>query len=161
MELTAKPTDRLTLGLSYAYTYTDIPVTANPIPGTTFGVLTKVYTVFTPKNAVSGSVDYKAPIGGAGTKLRLHVDANYSDPVYSFQSEDVLTKSGFVVNGRLSLADIPVTDNGQKVTVAAWVRNLFDEAHIYRRSNANNNTLGSYANFNPPRTFGLEASVKF
>lgn len=161
VELTAKPTDSLTLGLSYAYTYTDIPATPNPLPGPTHGVLTKVFTVFTPKNAISGSLDYETPIGGAGTRVRLHLDANYSDPVYSFQSEDVLTDSGFVVNGRLSLADIPMSDNGQRVTVAAWVRNLFDEAHIYRRSNANNNSIGSYANFNPPRTFGIEAAVKF
>ncbi len=161
VELTAKPTDSLTLGVSYAYTYADIPAMANPLPGPTHGVLTKVYTVFTPKNAVSGSIDYETPIGGAGARLRLHLDANYSDPVYSFQSEDVMTESGFVVNGRLSLADIPMTDNGQKLTVAAWVRNLFNEDHIYRRSDANNNTLGSYANFNPPRTFGLEAIVNF
>lgn len=161
VELTVKPTDSLTLGMSYAYTYTDIPLTPNPLPGANFGQLTKVFTVFTPKNAVSGSLDYETPIGGAGTKLRLHLDANYSDPVYSFQSEDVLTESGFVVNGRLSLADIPMSDRGQRFTVAAWARNLFNEAHIYRRSNANNATLGSYANFNPPRTFGLEAIVNF
>ena len=161
VELTAKPTDNLTLGVSYAYTYTDIPATPNPLPGQTNGVLTKVFTVFTPKNALSGSLDYDLPIGSAGARVRLHLDANYADPVYSFQSEDVMTESSFIVNGRLSLADIPMNDHGQRVTVAAWVRNLFDEAHIYRRSNANNNSIGSYANFNPPRTFGLEASVNF
>lgn len=48
-----------------------------------------------------------------------------------------------------------------------------NESHIYRRSNANgslvtvlnSNTqstvLGDYANFNPPRTFGIEATIKF
>ena len=39
--------------------------------------------------------------------------------------------------------------------------NLFDEEHIYRRSNANGNVLGDYANFNPPRTFGVQATVNF
>ena len=38
---------------------------------------------------------------------------------------------------------------------------LLVEPHIYRRSAANAGVLGDYGNFNPPRTFGLEASVNF
>ncbi|MEO6718372.1 MAG: TonB-dependent receptor [Novosphingobium sp.] len=160
-ELTAKPFPNATMGVSYAYTYTDIPLTANPNPGPTFGVLTQVFVVYTPRNAVSGYFDYDLPIGSAGTKLRLHVDANYADEQYSFQAENVLAEPSFIVNGRLALADIPLNDHGQSVTIAAWARNLLDETHIYRRSNANNGTLGAYANYNPPRTFGIEAAISF
>ena len=160
-ELTVRPVQNMTLGASYAYTYTNIPLTANPNPGPTFGQLTQVFVVYTPKNAVSGYFDYDLPIGNAGTKLRFHIDANYADPQYSFQSENVLTESSFIVNARLALADIPIGNGNQSVTVAAWARNLFDETNIYRQSNANNGTLGAYANFNPPRTFGFEASVHF
>ena len=46
-----------------------------------------------------------------------------------------------------------------RATLSVWTRNLFDETHIYRRSNANAAVLGDYANFNPPRTFGLEVSI--
>jgi iron complex outermembrane receptor protein len=42
-----------------------------------------------------------------------------------------------------------------------WSRNLLNEQHIYRRSEENRATLGDYANFNEPRTFGIEASVKY
>ena len=42
-----------------------------------------------------------------------------------------------------------------------WSRNLLNETHIYRRSNANDKVLGSYANFNPPRTFGFDATINF
>lgn len=161
VDVTARPIQNVTVGASYAYTYTRIPLTANPNPGPTFGVLTQVFTVYTPPSAASGYVDYTLPIGAGTTNLRLHLDANYADRQYSFQSENVKTDSSFIVNGRLALADVAVNDRGQKVTFSVFARNLFDEQHIYRRSNANNAVLGSYANFNPPRTIGGDIAVKF
>ena len=160
-DLTARPIENLTVGVSYAYTYTKVPPTANPNPGPTFGVLTQVFTVYTPPNAASGYIDYAMPVGLHSASVRLHLDANYADAQYSFQSENVKTDSSFIANGRLSLADVQLSDRGQKATFSIWTRNLFDEDHIYRRSNANNAVLGSYANFNPPRTFGGEVSVAF
>ena len=160
IDLTARPIENLTLGASYAYTYTRIPLTANPNPGPTFGVLTQVYTVYTPPSAASGYIDYSIPVGGGSTNIRLHLDANYADAQYSFQSESVKTESSFIVNGRLALADVDL-GGVNKVTFSIWTRNLFDEAHIYRRSNANNAVLGAYANFNPPRTFGGDVAVSF
>ena len=44
------------------------------------------------------------------------------------------------------------------LTLSLWARNLFNESHIYRRSNANRLVLGDYANFNAPRTLGIEAT---
>jgi iron complex outermembrane receptor protein len=162
VELTVKPATGLTMGLSYAYTDVKVPPVANPIAGTsTFGVITNVFTVFTPKNAVSGSLDYDLPVGMRDARLRLHLDANYADPVYSFQAENVLTESSFIVNGSLALADIPLNSSGVRGTIQVWARNLFNEAHIYRRSNANAATIGDYANFNAPRTFGLQGTVNF
>ena len=58
------------------------------------------------------------------------------------------------------LADMVVGDKA-KLTIGLWARNLLDEAHVYRRSNANNGTLGAYGNFNPPRTFGVEVTTRF
>ena len=64
------------------------------------------------------------------------------------------------------------------MTLSVWTRNLFNETHIYRRSAANSSptqvfsgglptrqlnysgVLGDYGNLNPPRTYGLEVSVK-
>ncbi|HTM94292.1 MAG TPA: TonB-dependent receptor [Croceibacterium sp.] len=160
-ELSAKPVRDLTLGASYAYTYSDIPETANPNPGPTFGQLTQVFVVFTPKHALSGFLDYDTMLSDSGIGLRFHVDANYAGPQYSFQSENVLTESSFIVNGRIALTDIPLTEAGTTLTLALWGRNLLNEDHIYRRSDANNATIGSYANFNPPRTFGLEGTINF
>jgi iron complex outermembrane receptor protein len=169
-DLTIRPTNGLSMGLSYAYTYTKIPPARNtvqealnatlPIPITT-PVFQDVYIVYTPKHALSGSIDYEVPVGGAGAAIKFHADANYSSPSFTFDNEAVKNEKSFLVNARLSLADIPVSGNGQELTIALWSRNLFNESHIYRRSNANGPVLGDYGNFNAPRTFGLEATVKF
>ncbi|HQA17094.1 MAG TPA: TonB-dependent receptor [Novosphingobium sp.] len=161
-ELTARPVENLTIGASYAYTYTDIPATLNPfLSTTTTPVYTKVFAVFTPEHAGSGYVDYDIPFGDAGAKVKFHIDANFASSQYSFQNEDVKTDSSFVVNARIAVANLPLGDGGQKLTLSVWSRNLLDETHIYRRSDANNSILGSYANFNPPRTFGADATVTF
>ena len=154
VELAARPTDRLAVGASYAYTYANIPATLNPQTN----VLTQVFVVFTPKNAASGYIDYAIPLNN-DSKIEFHADASYSDPVYSFQNEPVMTEKSFVVNGRVALADIPFGD--KTATVALWARNILNETHVYRQSDANIKTLGSYANFNPPRTFGAEIGFKF
>ena len=171
-DLTIRPTTALTLGASYAYTYTNVPATPNPNPNpagcdglptsscTVHGKLTQVYIVYTPANALSGYVDYEIPVAGK-TKVRFHLDANYADGDHSFDSESLLTDSSFIVNGRLALAGIPLADNGSKLTVSLWARNMFNEQHIYRVDNANAKTLGYYANFNTPRTWGLQGQVSF
>jgi iron complex outermembrane receptor protein len=164
-DLTVKPIDNLSLGLSYAYTYSKVPDAENTVQealnNNGVAVFQPVYIVFTPKNAVSGSLDYDLPINDAGTAVRFHVDGNYSDPMYTFDNEDVQSDKSFIVNARLSLADITMSSAGQKLTIAAWARNLFNEEHIYRRSNANQKALGDYVNYNAPRTYGVEATVNF
>jgi iron complex outermembrane receptor protein len=158
-ELTLRVTDELTLGASYAYTYVKIPPTPNPFLG---NVLFPVVVVFTPPNAASAFADYEMPLGNGGMSARFHLDANYADATYSFQAEPtVKTDSSFIVNGRIGLSDIPVGSFGQTLTLSLWARNLFDETHIYRRSAANAAVLGDYANFNPPRTLGIEGAMRF
>jgi iron complex outermembrane receptor protein len=158
VELTVRPVEGLTLGASYAYTDVKVPPTPNPFLG---NKLFQVFTVFTPKNALSGDIEYEAPLSSNGTTLRLHLDANYADEQYSFQNEDVKTQPSFVVNGRIAIADIPLGMGNTTAQISLWSRNLFNETHIYRRSNANGAILGDYANFNPPRTFGVEGTISF
>lgn len=175
-DLTVRPVDNLTLGASYAYTYFKVPPIPNPL---IYGnPLTQIYIVYTPRHAASGSVDYELPTGLAGGKFRLHLDAAYASRQYSFQAENVTTDPSFVVNGRVSLADVEMNHGSTLMTFALWSRNLLNETHIYRRSGANSvpsanftngvpngtfsysGVLGDYGNFNPPRTFGAEISFK-
>ena len=100
-------------------------------------------------------------MGSRDESVQFHLDAAYAGRQYSFEDENVKAQSSFIVNGRIALADIPMSENGTKLTVSVWSRNLFNETHIYRLSYANQNTLGAYGNFNPPRTIGVEGTVRF
>ncbi len=197
-DLTLRPSQALTLDLSYAYTYTKIPL----IP-VTYGVCTlpntalaacpvanqqsttvpqQFYIVYTPRNAASGSINYVRPLGGGDTRIKFHIDANYSQATQSFDQFAVKNDEVFVVNARLSVLDIAM-GSGPKLNVGVWARNLFDNQYVFRRdpSNSipavqsaavvgvanialignNNNILGDYGNFAMPRTFGIDASLKF
>lgn len=167
-DLTVRAADGLTVGVSYAYTYWKVPPTPNPL--VVGNPLQPLFLVYTPPHALSGNIDYTVPMSSnSEMALKLHVDANYSARHYSFDNEPVLVDSSVIVNARLALTDIPLGAGGQRLTLAAWARNLFDEQHIYRRSNANRvpidgsfrTVLGDYANFNAPRTFGIDASISF
>ena len=72
----------------------------------------------------------------------------------------VRTDPSFIVNGSIALTGLNF-GAGPEATLSVWSRNLFNEAHIYRISGANRGTIGDYANFNPPRTFGVELSIKY
>ena len=173
-DLTVKPTPALTLTASYAYTYWKAPSAVNPITG---GLPQQLYIVYSPTNAASGAIDYDLPLAGVDARLRFHLDGNYASSQYSFQLEPTKTDPSFVMNGRLALADIAVSDHN-RVTVSVWVRNLLDHTYVYRRSSANSlpvlnyngstlvstnygGIIGDYGNLNPPRTWGLEIGAKF
>ncbi|MBB3955235.1 iron complex outermembrane receptor protein [Novosphingobium sediminicola] len=156
-DLTVKPAEGVTLGASYAYTYTFVPPTANPFLN---NALYQVYVVYTPRNAASAYADYVMPVNANGSEVRVHLDANYAQSQYSFQNEAVKTDASFVVNGRIALASVPMS-GATKATFSVWSRNLFNTTYIYRRSGANDAVLGDYGNFNPPRTFGGEVQITF
>ena len=174
-ELTGRVTDNLTVGVSYAYTDVKIPDAPFPFTGNTVvpqGSPFPVNVVYTPPNAASAYVDYEQPLGKF--TFRGHLDANYADAQYAFQTEfadvsptatltqhvAVKTDSSFIVNGSITLADIKMGANATG-SLSLWSRNLLDESHIYRISAANRGTIGDYANFNPPRTVGVELRVKY
>ncbi|WP_344708847.1 TonB-dependent receptor [Sphingomonas humi] len=140
------------------------------------------FIVFTPRNAASGSIDYSLPIGSSETAVKFHLDGNYAQATQAFDQFAAKADASFIVNGRVSLTDINLA-NAARFTLSLWSRNLFNEQYVYRRDPSNsipavqtapvtgvpnilavgNNggILGDYGNFNTPRTFGLEASMKF
>ncbi|WP_072379216.1 TonB-dependent receptor [Novosphingobium sp. NDB2Meth1] len=189
-DLTVKPTSRLTMNVSYAYTYTDIPLvpvtytqfssTGTPLFSTT--VNQKFYIVYTPRNAASASVDYELPEILGGARPKFHIDANYAQATQSFDQFETKADSSFIVNARLSVLDIKLPAADTKLNIGLWSRNLFNHQFVYRRDPSNSlpavqtsgpagtnvvvignngSVLGDYGNFNMPRTFGFDASIKF
>ena len=167
-DLTVSPLEGLSSTLSYAYTNVKMPQARNTVqeqlnasltPVVTTPVYQDVFIVYTPKHALTGSIDYQTAIGNSDTIAKFHVDANYASSAYAFDNENVKSEASFIVNGRVTLEDVKIAK--QNLSVALWTRNLFNKSYIFRRSNANGMVLGDYANFNAPRTFGAEVSVKF
>ncbi|MEH3158474.1 MAG: TonB-dependent receptor [Sphingomonas taxi] len=175
-DLTVQPVTGLTLTGSYAYTYTRIPpvlITATA-GGATTSVYQNFYIVFTPRNAASGAIDYVVPAGVGDTKLRFHLDGNYAQSTQAFDQFATHNDASFIMNGRISLADIDLGADKRRLTLALWSRNLLNTQYVFRRDPSNslpgapsssvttgsiNNVLGDYGNFNAPRTFGLEATI--
>ncbi|MBA2590580.1 MAG: TonB-dependent receptor [Alphaproteobacteria bacterium] len=169
-------TDELRAGLSYAYTDTEVPTAPFPFTGNTVvpqGSPFPVNVVYTPKNAASGYIDYERDLFGA--TFKFHIDGAYASRQYAFQAEfaDVSptasvtrpvaakTDSSFIINSSVALANIKAGSGYATGTLSLWSRNLLDEEHIYRISAANRGTIGDYANFNPPRTYGLEFRIAY
>ena len=141
----------------------------------TTSVFQNFYIVYTPRNAFSAAADYAIPIADE-TAVRIHLDAAYSQAVQTIDQFAARNDASFLVNGRLSITEIKMGSGGQKLNISLWGRNLFNNQLVLRRDVSNSlsaaptssvsvgnvgNTLGDYGNFNAPRTFGIEGTVRF
>jgi iron complex outermembrane receptor protein len=167
-DLTVQPIEGLSSTLSYAYTDVNMPQARNTVqeqlnaslnPNNTTPIYQDVFVVYTPTHALSGSIDYQTVVGNSDTIAKFHIDANYASSAYAFDNENVKSEASVIVNGRVTLEGIKIAN--QPLSIAVWSRNLLNTSFIFRRSNANGAVLGDYANFNEPRTFGLEITTKF
>ena len=147
--------DGLTLSAAYAYTKGDLPPADNPFDASP--ALVPSFIVYTPKNAFSAAVDYVRPLAGA--TFRAHVDANVADGYPSTAGVPDKSDDSAVVNGRLALSDIDLS-GAATLEVSVWSRNLFDEEHQFYRGGLTA-TFGRMGMFNEPRTFGVDATVRF
>lgn len=182
-ELAVAPLEGLTLSASYAYNSVKIPDSANPFPQTFNGPIDNTkfptYQPYTPEHSASATIDYNVPVSGNGTYLKFHLDGNfdsgyytgYADSNYDSVTKAVLYKQpkgdkALVFNSRIALADIPVSDNGAKLTVSFWGRNIFNKEYFFFKNASNNFQYGSnaaageYGFMNDPRTFGFELNLK-
>lgn len=169
-DLTFAATEELTLSASYAYNKVEIPATVNPFRqanGQFITVPIPIYQVYTPETSGSLAADYELPLGDM--TLVAHIDGNYSDGYYANYTDvayDPVTRavtikqpkgdSSFIVNARVSIADINVGSGN--ATVSIWSRNLFDDQHVFVKFL--DPRFGTAGFFNEPRTFGVELSVK-
>ena len=62
-----------------------------------------------------------------------------------------------VVHGRISLSDIDIGD-GRTAEISVWGKNMLDEEYWVSGINL---TLFTLRQWGEPRSFGLQASVKF
>ncbi|MGK6322385.1 TonB-dependent receptor [Sphingomonas sp. DT-51] len=160
------PLPGLTLTASYARSDLRVPATANPFPQTDGQVITtpiRIYPVYTPRDAISGALDYASSLPGA--TLRIHLDANADSGFYvSYNDPEAGRRqprgdAAAVINARVALADVVVAPSGATVELALWSRNLLDEQHLFFKQYRP--LLGVEGFFNQRRTLGLELGMRF
>lgn len=108
-----------------------------------------------PSFTVTASLDQDVPLSSG--KITAHVDGKYSSKYYFsvFNLEDISTASFFLANASLGYEpDV----GGWKVQ--AYVRNIFDKNVLAYAQQNFNSFINSYQ-FQPPRTYGVRASVSF
>ena len=153
-DIVIAPVTGLTLTGSYAYTYSKLRPAPNPF---LFDELQTVYLSSTPEHAYSVAIDYELPL--EWTTIRAHLDGGGDNGFHS-SAEPYLTDKSFVVNGRLALTDIDLQSKA-KLQLSLWSRNLFNEQHVFYRAGFSYGSTGLTGIYNEPRTYGIDATVKF
>ena len=114
---------------------------------------------YAPENTANAGIQYNLPdVAGGELSARLdwiYVDDRvaYTDPLQNLRSQ---LGSYDLINGRLSLADMPVP--GGRLSVSAWGKNLTDEAY---RINTIPFIIWTVSYFGQPRTYGLDVTYDF
>ena len=146
-------TDELQLSAAYTYTSTDVPDTVNPFNGE----LQPVFIVFTPENVFNVGADYTKYF--KKFVLNGHFDVSKTDAANAFSEYALKNDAHTIANASLAIEDIQIGNGSGWIQL--WTRNLTDEAYVYRRDPQKDDKLGTYGNFNAPRTYGLTVGYKF
>jgi iron complex outermembrane receptor protein len=70
----------------------------------------------------------------------------------------IKSQDGLVFNGRIGFTDIDLAGTAT-LSLSLWGRNLLNTEYLYSRNISSTN--GVNGSFNEPRTFGLEAKVRY
>src|SRR3546814_5372746 len=100
---------------NYPYADAHLPRQPNPFAGE----LIMARVIYTPEHAASLSADYEFHPFSFG-QLSAHVDAIYSGGYYSQVNDVKKSKQTFLLNGRLTLADIGVVGDQGNLAVSLW-----------------------------------------
>jgi iron complex outermembrane recepter protein len=102
------------------------------------------------------SADYTFPRFSFG-ELRLHLDANTAGDYIPNNTVTEKADLAFLVNARITLGDIDV--GGGKLELALWGQNLTNATYNYLDFRVVSRQ--TFRIYNDPRTFGLQARVRF
>ena len=162
LEITATPTKELTLGGSLAY------IDAYYVNFTSRGLTDPTVIIDrssenfpgTPEWMASVYADYSLPVPVGA--LNFHADYAWHDSYLGatasafgnqYSSADLFAPSGGEVNARVSLVLA-----AQDLEVSLWGRNLANSRHVVSVTGGIGARLGYW---NSPRTYGLEAKLRF
>ncbi|HKY91901.1 MAG TPA: TonB-dependent receptor [Nevskiaceae bacterium] len=109
-----------------------------------------------PRWTLNTMARVEMPVGARGLGIGAQAAAHYSSAVYKEATNDPLIRADayWLLDARAWLGV------GDRWEVALWGRNLTDEEYVVQGLDVGAFLFGN-RNYNAPRTFGLEASVRF
>jgi iron complex outermembrane receptor protein len=150
--LTIVPMSDLQFGINYVFT--DAPTT--PVRNIFSNQIENISPAFTPRHAVTVSADYTFPRFSFG-ELRLHLDANTAGDYIPNNTVTQKADLVYLVNGRITLGDIDI--GASRLELSLWGQNLTNATYNY----LDFRVVGrqTFRLYNDPRTFGIQARVRF
>jgi iron complex outermembrane receptor protein len=151
-DLTIVPMSDLQFGINYVFT--DAPTT--PVRNIFSNQIENISPAFTPRHAVTVSADYTFPRFSFG-ELRLHLDANTAGDYIPNNTVTQKADLVYLVNGRITLGDIDI--GASRLELSLWGQNLTNATYNY----LDFRVVGrqTFRLYNDPRTFGIQARVRF
>lgn len=155
LEGMAFPVDNLKL--TFGYGYTDAKYDEFVLPSGEDVTKTYVFPLI-PKHNYTLGVEYRWP-GVAGGDVVASLNYNWRGEQAGGINDDPLSyrKAYGLLDGRISLSDIAIGD-GRTAEISLWGKNLTDEEYWVSGINL---SLFTVRQWGDPRSFGLQASVKF
>lgn len=146
LELSSLITDRLAVDLFYSY----IDAEFKEYVDSGVDHASEYSVPYAPKDTARLGLEYEVGDFGHGT-YTVSVDYQYQSKTFSGPRPMDYNDSYGILNGRISLSDIPFGNKGT-LRVGLWAKNILDKEYTVLTSN-----LGSIASvYGTPRTYGLD-----
>jgi iron complex outermembrane receptor protein len=118
-----------------------------------------------PKLTLNGGASYTIPLAGSGN-IELEADARYTSLQYYYITPQDLTNRYLLAQPGYTLANarISYTTGNDRITVSAYVDNLFDtdfRNHALPQNNPAQAITGDTVEWGDPRTYGASVIFRF
>ena len=125
---------------------------ASPVDRRGTDITDTTYVPFAPENAYSLSLDHSVGLDG-GASLDFHLNYSWRDELFSQSGMGLPVDAIGLLGARVALTDWAI--GGNRLTVAAWGKNLTDEEEVVYN-------LSDFGfQYNRPRTYGLDLKLEF
>lgn len=156
-DLVSSPLPGLVIGLSYVYLDDVMPRQPNPLNN---DALTQFHLALAPRHSGAMTIDYEfqpTDYGFFSAHFNLTSTDHYSYGAYGEQRTDAYT----LLNGRLTLNDIKLSQNSGSLRFSIWGENLTDEEYIIDAFPSGDPAVSIGQAFGEPRTYGIDVVYDF